>query len=376
MAALLGAVLALREFDLGADQPYDLGGPAAALANLLIYGWWLILPGPVFHAQPTALMAVAGGLLWIAWAVWSRGRPVPLFALLGALLMLAPILLLQRHLSPGLAFPVEPFGCLALASLLPTCWPARPVLVVALVAAAAAWGALGMLGRLQLRGADGLHADPLVRRTAVSWQACNQLRQFPIADGGLVILQPPVLPESAAMAAKLGEQWVTGSHLYHALGGALGPQLILGSHRPVTWANGLRLTPAAAFVVLDAGGALKPWGPTNQALLNQVLTDVGLGHFERARLHLLRGSLLAGKTLTLVYDPDILPVTLEEVLANKDGFIDHLAAGRRQGRSNLEIAGLQQNFYRLLSACTGRDIESLEAPNPPGEASSGTREEP
>ena len=381
VGAVLAAVLALREFDLGPDQPYALGDPAAALANLLTYGWWLILPGPVFHAPPTVLMAVAGGLLWVAWAVWSRlqwrrGRLVPAFALLGALLMLAPILWLQRHLSPDLAFPVEPFGCLALASLLPTRWRARPYLVATLVIAAAAAGALGMLGRLHLRDADGLHADPLVRRTAVSWQVCNQLRQFPIDAGGLVILQPPLLPESAALAAKLGEQWVVGSPIFHALGGTLGPRLVLGSDRPVVWANGLRLTPADAFVVLDAGSTLKPWGPTNQALLNQVLTDVGLGHFERARRHLLRGSLLAGETLTLVYDPDILPVTLEQVLANKDAFIDHLAAGQRQGRSKLEITGLQQNFYRLLSACTGRDIESLVTPNPSGKPLPGPREDP
>ena len=381
LGALLGAVLTLLEFDLGTDQPYALGGAAKALGNLLTYGWWLILPGPVFHPNLTVPMAAAGGLLWVAWAVWSRqcwrhGRQVPALALLGALLMLAPILPLQRHLSPDLAFPVEPFGCLALASLLPTRWRARPVLVGVLVVAALAWGALGMRGRLQLRDTDGSHADPLVRRTAVSWQACNQLRQFPIDEGGLVILQPPLLPQTAAMAAKVGERWVTGSPLFHALGGTLGPELILGSKLRVIWANGLRLTPAGAFVVLDAGNVLKPWGPTNQALLNQVLTDVGLGHLERARLHLLRGSLLAGETLTLVYDADILPVTLEQVLANKDAFIDHLAAGQRQGRTAMEITGLQQNFYRLLSACTGRDIESLEAPNPPGESSPGTREEP
>ena len=78
-------------------------------------------------------------------------------------------------------------------------------------------------------------------------------------------------------------------------------------------------------------------------------------------------------------DDDVPPFddpALEQVLANKDAFIDHLAAGRRLGRTNMEITGLQQNFYRLLSACTGRDIESLEAPNPPGEPSPGTREEP
>ncbi len=371
MAAVAAALLAVREFATATDQPYALGGLAPVYHNLATYGWWLVLPGPAYPPAVNGAAAMAGAAVWILWGAWSwfswrRGRRVPLFTLVGALVMLAPVLPLARHLAPDLAYPVEPFGCLALASLLPARWPIRPVVVAAATLAAVAWGLLGMRARLDLRLPDGRLADPVVRRTAVSWQACRQLEAFPVADKDLVIVQPPLVAETAAMAAELGEEKVLGSTLYHSLDGALGPRMVLEPGRRVIWANGLRLTPMDAHVLLDAGDVLRPWGPTSQALLNQVLTDVGLGFFERGRLHLLRASLLAGESLTIVYDPDLLPVSLDQVLANKEDFIDYLAAGRRNGRSAMEIGGLQKNFFRLLSACTGLDVESLRAPSANG----------
>ena len=86
-----------------------------------------------------------------------------------------------------------------------------------------------------------------------------------------------------------------------------------------------------------------------------------IGLFERGRLHLLRSGLLSGDTLTLMFDPGVLPVPMERVLANKELFIDHLAAGLQDGRSPFEVAGVQTNFFRLLSACTGIDEAELRA---------------
>jgi hypothetical protein len=107
-----------------------------------------------------------------------------------------------------------------------------------------------------------------------------------------------------------------------------------------------------------------------------VLVDVGLGFFDRARLHLLRASLLAGKTLTVVFDPDVLPVTMDQVLANAEAFVAFLADGRGHGSPAHQIDGLIDNFHRLLAACTGRDVESFESPNPVGEDSPASPEEP
>jgi len=365
-AAALAAFLAARGFDTSANQPYALGSAAVSLGHLLTYGWWLLQPGPVFSPSPTTAMAAAGGALWLVWLLWGvvmwrRGLRVPAVACLGALITLGPLLPLTRHLGPDLAYPVEPFGCLALASLLRRRWPLGNLLVGALVLASVAWGFLGMRGRLSLRDADGMPSDPVVRRTAVSWQFAQQLPKLPLNEHGLVLVQPPLSAETAAMAMDLGEDWVLGSALYHSLDGVQGPRLLLGPDVPVQWANGLRLTPTGALVIFDAGGEAKPWGFTDQALLYMALTDVGLGHYDRARLHLLRAGILAGDTLTLLFDPGLLPVPLDRVLANKQAFIDHLYTGLSEDRTAYEVGGVQTNFFRLLSACTGIDEETLRA---------------
>jgi len=369
VAAATALLLAFRHFDTSPDQPYAMGGLQTMVAHLMMYGWWLILPGPHFTPSPSVWQVLVGAALWIGWLGWGihqarRGHRVPLLALGGALLMLAPLLPLRHHLAPDLAYPVEPFGCLALACLLPRRWSARPMIIIIAAVVALAWGFGGMKARLDMRSADGMPSDPLVRRTAVSYTVCRQLPQLPIPASGLVIVQPPTNQPAADMANELGESWVMGSLVYHSLGGNLGPQMILGEDKPIQWTNGLRMTPEQAFVMLDTGHAIKPWGPTGQALLYQALTDVGYGLFDRARLHLLRASVLGGDTLIFSYDPGLLPFPIEQVLDNKEAFIDHLARGLRLGRTEYEIAGLQENFFRLLSACTDQDLETIKAPSP------------
>lgn len=372
-ASVFALVLAWRGFGTGADAPYALGPAWVMLANLPIYGWWLLQPGPSFTPSPAVWQQLVGGLLWLAWLGWglwrSRlGHRWVLVTWLGALLMIAPLLPLRQHLAPDLAYPVEPFGCLALASLVPARWRAVSWRVYAAVATAIVWGFLGMEGRLALRGRDGLPDDPVVRRTAASWHASRSLARLPLGDRPLVIVQPPLLAETAGLADRLGEDWVTGSVLYHALDGALGPRLLLGDRNEVQWTNGLRLTPAEALVLVDAGADWKPWGFTPTALLYMALTDVGLGHFERARKHLLRSSLLTGDQVGFLFDPDQMIVPLARVIANEGPFLGYLESGRERGRSPLEIAGLQLNFQRLLDACTGREptapVEPTERTTP------------
>lgn len=364
LAAAAAAVLALRFFATGPAEPYALGGFPVMLSRLLIYGLWLLLPGPSYPPNPPLALALAGGLLWLAWSGWAlhqwrRQSPVPMFALLGALLMLWPLLPLKQHLAPDLAYPVEPFGCLALGSLWPRRVRLRPLAVAVLVALTAGWGFFGMRGRIALRDQEGLPADPVVRRTAVSAAACRHLRQLPPPAGGLVIVQPPLTRQTAAKADELGERWIIGSTLYHSLNGTLGPRVLLGLQSRVVWANGLRRTPENAFVLFATDLQLVPWGLTKQALLYQTLTDLGLGLFARARLHLLRASLLAGPTLGLAYDEQSLPVPLDRALANLDAFLDFLARDPLPGLSEGEIMGLQTNLLRLLSVCTGRAIDDL-----------------
>lgn len=366
VAAAVAVAIARTGFATGSDAPYALGGFNVVIGHLMTYGWWLLQTGPSFTPNLNTAMAVTGAALFVVWLAWGlhqrrHDQPVPLLAFAGGLVTLAPLLPLTRHLAPDLAYPVAVYGALALACLVPRRRRPYRVVVAGLVLAAIAWGFLGMRERLALRGEDGTPADPLVRRTAASWQATRQFPRLPIGDAGLVIVQPPLAAETARMAAALGESWVTGSLMYHALGGSLAPRVILGPDTPVVWTNGLRQTPEHALVLVDTGHTLKPWGFTPQALLYQALTDVGLGLYNRARLHLLRAGLLADDTLALMFDPDLLPVSLDRVVANKDAFTTFIALGA-VGRSTFEINGLQTNFYRLLSACTGLDEQTLRTP--------------
>jgi hypothetical protein len=154
-------------------------------------------------------------------------------------------------------------------------------------------------------------------------------------------LQPPAGPATAETAARLGEHWVIGSPLHVILSGTAGPRVVLGPDIPVAWSNSLIQTPAAAFVLVDAGHELKPWGPTSQALFYQVLTDVGRGLFERARLHLLRAGALNGTTVAFFYDRDLMLVDIDEVAARSDAFV-----------AGLSRAGARDLYRNLLQACT------------------------
>jgi hypothetical protein len=378
-AAALGAVLqALRFFATGPDDPYALGDGVVMVSRLVTYGFWLILPGPSYPPSPSLVQALLGGLVWLVWGAWGmhqwrRGHRVPLFSFLGALLMLAPLLPLTRHLAPDLAYPVEPFGCLALACLWPRRVQPRLPAIVGLVVLAVGWGHLGMQGRLALRDAHGQLADPLVRRTAVSAEACRHLRQLPLGERSLVLLQTPRTSQAAAMAQQMGEDRVTGTLLYHALSGTVGPRLLLtaasGRTPDVRWTNGLLRTPAEAFVLLDAGQRLLPWGDTRQALLYQTLTDLGLGHFARAHLHLLRASLISGQVLSIAFVPDLLPVGEEQLLANLPAFHAFLARDHGPGADVVDAEDLQTNILRLVSVCTERplaELEELVRPAPDG----------
>jgi hypothetical protein len=372
LVAVIEGVLVLNHFGTAAGEPYSTGGPLLAIANLGAFGWWLATPGPQFTGKLAWSMA-GGGLLvfavWGAWAVfmWRRGKRLAAAALVAAILSLGPALLLREQLHPYLAYLAAGAGSLALATLLPERWTLRIPVLFALVALSIAWGFGGMLARRGDRDATGLPADPIARSTSLSWQFCRGLPDLPLDRGddskpALTLLQMPLSATTVEMAGRLGDKWVTGSTMYHVLGGHLGPSLVLGPDVQIDWVNGLYSNPNEALVLCEFGNGFKHWGTTVNAALYAGLTDIGLGHFERARKHFVRAGHLGGDTFGFVWDPDQMVVPLEQVLARKVAFVDWTVSLLNSRRiSGQEVGGLQDTFFNLLSAATGQSLEEVTA---------------
>lgn len=372
--------LVLDQFSTGATAGYATGGLGAILSNLGIFGWWLTSPSPILAGKFSMLMTVAGGLLFLVWAAWGvvmwrRQSPLVALSLVAALLVLAPILPLKSQAVPYLAYlAVAPLGLLVGAIVQQLASPrlshlnAVP-LIGFLALAAMAGGFFGMEARLKGRNELGLLADPVARTTALSWAGCRtieQLQNHPglnqSAAGGLthlVLLQPLVEAKATDLARSLGERWTQPSDMYQALGGTRGPRLIMNSAAQVVWSNGL-MTPSSKSVVLcETATGFRLWGKINNALLYAALTDIGLGHFERARNHLLRAGSLNEDQVMFIYDEGQMVVPLPLVLQQKEAFIDWTLGLLDLGVPLIEVAGLQDTFFNLLASSTGQSLDKL-----------------
>lgn len=369
--AILEGVLVLRHFATGLSEPYALGGPVTMARNLGLMGWWLLTPGPFLAASLVWQQLLAGALLFVLWVTWGtvlyrRGRPLPLLTFLAAMLCLAPALPLQRQLHPYLGYLALCAGALALSSLIPRHRNLSRQWLVGLSLLAAAWSYFSMETRLNQRDAAGLPADPVVRATSLSWQISRLLPQLPlrregVSTGAVTFLQMPATEQQAVMADQLGERWVAGTYQHESIGGTLGPRLILGPGIKVDWVNALFSNPDQAVVLCENGPDLKNWGTTGNATLYAALADVAQGRFERARKHLNRAAALNDKTMTFAYDPDQMIVPVDQVLARKKEFIDWTVQLLAAHHSAREVAGLQDLFFNLLSACTGQSRTQLTA---------------
>lgn len=381
VVAVVEGTLVSTHFATGPNDPYALGGLRVVAANLGVFGWWLISPGPVLASSIHWPMASAGILLFVGWAVWGLNQwqqrnHTPGLTLLACLLILGPALALKGQAHPYLAYlAVAPMG-LALGSLVSD-YRKLPLPALILAAAAAAgWSFWSMDVRLGQRDAEGLPADPVVRATSLSWKVCRSLPQLPLDRGqtstpALTLLQIPVTAETAAMADQLGDRWVAGTHLYEAIGGATGPRLILAEHFGheirVDWVNALFTGPPEALVLCAHGPGFKHWGTTPNAAFFAALTDIGLGRFERARKHLIRAGDLQRaqnddqKTASFFFDPDQMIVPMSRVLKQKEAFIDWTLDLLDKGHSQWEVGGLQEMFLQLLVIGTGQSLEDLTA---------------
>lgn len=382
VVTVVEGTLVMSHFATGPGDPYAMGGMDVILTNLGVFGWWLLSPGPLLASNIHWPMAAAGLMLFVGWTAWGinqqrQGRPLPLLTLLAAVLVVAPALALRGQLHPYLAYlAVAPMG-LAVGALVPGRLSLRsPVLAgVAVVAAAWCWWSMDL--RLGQRDGQGLPTDPVVRATSISWRVCRGLPDLPLERGdnstlAVTFLQVPLSLEAAEMAERLGDRFVPGTHLYHSLGGTLGPRLILDRHhgRPVTvdWVNALFSNPGQALVLSATGFEFKHWGSTANAAYLAALTDVGMGRFERARKHLIRAGGLqkapggrGAQTASFFYDPSQMIIPMGQVLARKEEFIDWTLDLLEQDHSPQEVGGLQDTFIQLLAAGTGMSRDELTA---------------
>lgn len=368
-AAAGSAALAVRHFDHAPGAPYALGDAATALVNLAFAARWLALPGPVVDARASGAALLAGALVlaaWAAWGLWSwrRGRRLALAALGGALLSLAPVLPLRNHLAPYMAYLAVAGWALALATLLPRRVPRPRAALAAMLVAATAWGWFATGTVLSRRNELGLPADDIVRATSLSWEARSVLQGIEGLGGGgavrqVVLLQVPAGPGALEHAQRFGERWAGRTDLHEALGGDLGPTLMLPRGVGARWANGLVTAPDSALVLVETGTGLRPWGRTGQAAMYAALTDVGLGNFERGRAHLLRAAQLGGRSLAFACDEGLMPIPLELALQQREAFTDWTVGLLAGGASRQEVGGLQDLYFNLLCACTGRSLDDL-----------------
>lgn len=381
VVAVVEGTLLTGHFATGPNDPYAMGGVKVVLTNMGVFGWWLLSPGPLLASVINWPMAAAGALLFVGWTVWGinlqrQGQPLPLLTLVAAFLILAPALGLKNQMHPYLAYlAVAPMG-LAVGYLVTGRWPMRwPVLVVAFLLAAG-WSYWSMNARLGQRDSEGLPADPVVRATSLSWQVCRTLPQLPLDRGqadtpALTFIQIPATAQAATLAEQLGDRWVAGTHLYEAIGGAIGPRLVLNAHHDrevrVDWVNALFTNPRQALVLCASGPGFKHWGTTANAAFFAALADVGTGRFERARKHLIRAANLQreqnneNESASFFYDPDQMVIPLSRVMARKEEFIDWTYQLLDQGHSPQEVGGLQDLFLQLLVAGTGLSLEELTA---------------
>ena len=369
LAALLEASLVRTHFATGAGDPYRLGGVVTMLGNLGVFGFWMVSPGPIFASDLSWPMIGGGGglfVLWGIWAAWSwrRGRRLPAAALLACLLVLAPALPLKQQIKPYLAYLATAAGALTLGAAMPRGLTLRPAILVALALMVMIGSFTGMRARMANRNEMGLPADPVVRATALSWQMAAMLDELRWPRGEapphpVVLLQVPVDAAARARAAELGDRFVGESEMRQALGGPLGPNLMGAGRLQVTWVSGLTAVPTGAVVLCEAGDGFRFWGPTPNALLYAALTDIGLGHFERARRHMVRAAALGDETIAFAYDPGQMIVPLALVLQQKEAFVDWTVTGLGLGMTAHEVGGLQDMFFNLLSNATGRPVSAL-----------------
>ena len=359
--------LVLQHFDTAADRPYATGGGPTLLRNVGLLGWYLIPASPVFSSQPASWQMALGWGLFLVWAAWGirqwRRRPtpasagcavlpeLPLAALVLGLLSLAPALPLRHQWHPYLAYLAVAPLAVTLAALVPGRLAGNRLFVPLVAMLAVVWSVGGMQLRLGQNSENGLPADPVVRAGVHSRRAAGILGD--VAPGQpVVFFQPPVSREDRRRMEKRGPALVRRTPRHAAVQGNLGPRLVLGREGDVSWLNLLVEVPAGACIIAETPEGFRDWGTTDEALQYAIMLDLGLGHFDRARRHLLRAADLDPGFGRAPYDPRRSPLP-RKLFARGCARFEAWLAGREEdgALSPAEVAvlsGLFRDFQRKI----------------------------
>jgi hypothetical protein len=358
-AAALESALLLRHFSTGSGEPYEVAWGWLIPGNLGLYGWWLLTLGPVFASKITVSMVLLGGAMFAAWGgyclILLRKKDIaPLFLFLVAVLALTPSLPLVNQTHPYLAYLTVAMLALTIGGLLPR--RRNSVLLIASLATwATVWGYWNTAERIRNVGERGRIADPVVRAAHLARDSAKTLLILSKVSPGAgsrryILLQPPISKKEVAEAEFFGARKIVESPRYAALGGQIGPTLILGPRASVLWVNSLVATDIDAAVYCETGRGFLDWGGVWSGLLYSAILDISLGHFDRAARELDRAAEMDSSFNNFFYDPRKVSGISNRLRTNGEAFERWLDASPAGAHADIDLVRVRRSYQLLKIA--------------------------
>jgi len=359
-AALVWKVMAPADV----HDPYAMGGPRLWLMNLLVLGAWLVSP-LAFAPLPTPSLPFFGALVWAAWVALAirkarAGERRESWWLLLALLSLAPVLPLARHLQPYYllgAVPAFAWSIGGTLDLLQKEAPLRPRLqpLLALLFALAALGVgySASARRFEARDARGRLKDPLALRSALAYEAAGLVRSLPLQPGEtLAVLAATATEWPREMPVRMAQR--LNSKIYVAIDGEKGLSVMVPEGVSVRWDSHLDGLRADSMILFDDGGMrLRFWGRVRNARFYSALLAMAAQQYQRA-LHDLWVVGGKGAQLDFTYQPELLPVAGSAIDENASPFVHYLLSHEEDSTLARRLVLL---FEQLYKAVRGKELE-------------------
>jgi hypothetical protein len=250
------AALAVRSQLLGVPE-YELSVTALP-TNLARLSCWLVVPSPVTTLLPGGRVGevvigilVFGGWGYVVFAARRAATAWPSIALLAALASVLPVALLDHHLTPRYTYTAAAAVALIVAWLVERGGagvPARVAVLLAMVLTANSLGTYSYFTTARHRAGRPVHH--LVLKEELSRSTCMGLRQINLGGRERVVFVSD--PHSDPVQERI---------LRDAIGGTLGPRLILGGDVGVMWVDELSAEDRDAYLLRVDGLNISPRGP-------------------------------------------------------------------------------------------------------------------